>query len=166
MTEAAPGEKCHDMLEGAAAYEQAIDTVIALAQSSLHIFDADLSSGGYVGRKRHEALRDFLRRHRNNRLVLVLHETGFLSTHCPRLMDLLRTHGHGIVIRQTHEHARAASDPFLIADAVHYVHRFHQQGRRFLLARNDPVGARELEERFSQLLEASYPAAPATTLGL
>jgi hypothetical protein len=149
-----------------AEYEQAIDTVISLAQHSLHLFDADLTSGGFSSRKRYEALRDFLRRHRNNRLVLVLHDLSYLTAHCPRLMDLLKTHGHGITIQQTHAHARSASDPFLIADDAHYVHRFHQQGRRFLLARQDPAGARELQERFGQLLEASHPAAPATTLGL
>lgn len=166
MAETTAEQKRHDMLEGMVEYEQAVDSIIALAQSQLHIFDADLSSGGYASRKRYEALRDFLRRHRNNRLVLVLHEIDYLTAHCPRLMDLLRTHSHGIAIQQTHEHARGANDPFLIADDAHYVHRFHQQGRRFLLARNDPVGAHELQERFAQLLEASHPAAPATTLGL
>ncbi len=156
----------HDILEGEVAYAQAIDHVIGLAQRTLHVFDADLAIGGYVSMDRYVALRDFLQRDRGNRLVIVLHDTSHLTGHCPRLMELLRIHAHAAAVWQTHEHARYASDPFVIADGRHYVHRFHRDGRRFLLARHDPAGAGELEDGFAQLLEASHPAAPATTLGL
>lgn len=156
----------HRMLGGEAEYELAIDAVVALAQKTLHIFDGDLSSGAYASLKRFEALRDFLGRDRSSRLVIVLHETDFLTARCPRLMQLLKTHSHAIVIHKTHEHARVASDPFIVADAAHYVHRFHADGPRGLLATHDHAGARQLEERFDQLLEASHPAVFATTLGL
>ena len=156
----------HRMLGGEAEYESAIDEVIALAQKTLHVFDADLSSGAYASLKRYEALRDFLARDRSCRLVIVLHETDYFTARCPRLMQLLKTHSHAIVIHKTHEHARVASDPFIVADAAHYVHRFHADGPRGLLATHDHAGARLLEERFDQLLEASHPAVFATTLGL
>lgn len=156
----------HRALVSEAAYEAAIDEVIAAAQHTLHIFDADLSRGGYSSLKRFEDLRDFLLRNRSNQLVLVLHEIDFLTARCPRLMNLLRTHSHNITIHKTHEHARGASDPFVIADEMHFVHRFHRDDARALMALYDHAGSRQLEERFGQLLEASHPAVFATTLGL
>ena len=166
MPETEESQLTHRKLGGEAEYEQAIDEVIGLAQRSLHIFDTDLTMGGYASLKRFEALRSFLLRDRANRLVIVLHEVDFLTARCPRLMNLLRLHSHGITIHKTHEHARVASDPFIVADEAHYVHRFHRDDARSLLALHDHAGARQLEERFGQLLEASHPAVFATTLGL
>lgn len=159
-------EFSHRLLNGEGEYTSAIDAVIQAAQRSLRIFDPDLAKGGYSSLRRFESLRDFLLRGRSNRLEIVLHETDYLTGHCPRLMQLLQTHGHNICIHKTQEHARLASDPFIVADAAHYVHRFHHEGIRSLLAMHDHAGARALEERFSQLYEASHPAVFATTLGL
>lgn len=168
MTEPLAGteQKQHFMESGEAAFEEAIDAVIARARHTLHVFDVDLTRGGYSSLRRYEALQEFLLRSRSNRLTLVLHDIDFLTTRCPRLMSLLKAYSHAIAIHQTHEHARAASDPLLIADATHFIHRFHSRGARFLLALNDPAGAYPLEERFGQLLQASHPAVFATTLGL
>lgn len=156
----------HFMLTGEKDYEAAIDRVIDAAESTLHIFDANLACGGYGTARRYELLSDFLRKHGKNRLVIVLHETDYFTAYCPRLMNLLKTYSHAIAIHKTTEHARIANDPFVIADEVHYVHRFHRDGARFLLALHDPAGARQLEGRFQQLLDASHPAVFATTLGL
>jgi len=153
-------------LSGEQAYEAAIDTIIQHAERELLIFDADLSRGGYTSPKRYEALRGFLAKNRNNRLTIVLHEVDFFSTHCPRLMGLLKTYSHAISICQTAEHALITNDPFMIADQQHYLHRFHVDDARLLLALHDPVGVRSLQERFDQLLEASSPAVFVTTLGL
>ncbi len=158
--------KQHRMLNGEAEYEAAIDEVIARAERTLHLFDIDLKYGGYSSLKRFEGLRDFLLKGRGNRIVMVLHETDFLTARCPRLMNLLRTHSHSIAINKTHEHARVAGDPFVVADEAHYVHRFHHDDARSLQALHDHAGARQLEERFGQLLAASHPAVFATTLGL
>ncbi len=158
--------KEHRMLNGEAEYDAGVDEVIIRAQKTLHLFDADLKHGGFSSVQRFEAIRDFLLRGRSNQLVIILHETDFLTTRCPRLMNLLKTHGHNIHILKTHEHARGAGDPFIVADEMHYLHRFHQDDPRSLLAFNDHAGARQLEERFAQLLEASHPAVFATTLGL
>jgi hypothetical protein len=156
----------HTMLNGEAEYEAAIDTVIANAEHILHIFDPDLGAGGYNTAKRCEALRAFLMKNRANRLIMVLHETDFLTRQCPRLMQLLKLYSHAISILQTQEHGRVAGDPLVIADATHYVHRFHSGSARALLALRDPAGARQLDERFGQLQEASSPAIFAVTLGL
>ncbi len=159
-------QKQHRMIEGEEEYERAIDEVIRRAIRTLHIFDIDASAGGFGSLARHESLRAFLARDRNNRLVMILHETDYLTRYCPRLMNLLKLYSHAMSILKTHEHARVASDPFVIADEAHYVHRFHADGTRALLAFDDHAEARLLEERFEQLQEASTPAVSATTLGL
>lgn len=154
------------MLNGERDYEAAIERVIDAAQHTLHIFDDDLANGGYGSLKRYDALNAFLRKSGKNRLVIVLHDTEHVSGYCPRIMNLLKTHSHAMAIHKTMEHALIASDPFVVADELHYLHRFHRDGARSLLALDDPSGARQIEERFQQLLEASHPAVFATTLGL
>lgn len=167
MSEATPiAVPQHTMLNGEAEYEAAIDTVIASAEHTLHIFDTNLATGGYGSAKRYEALRTFLMKNRTNRLVMVLHDTDYLTRQCPRLMQLLKLHSHTIAILQTHEHGRIASDPLVIADTLHYIHRFHSDSARALLALHDPAGAHQLDERFGQLQEASAPAVFADVLGL
>lgn len=166
MTEESAGALQHRGLNGEAEYEAAIDEVVARAERTLHIFDVDLSAGGYNTARRAESLREYLMKNRANRLVMVLHETEYLTRHCPRLMNLLQLHSHAISILQTHEHGRVASDPAVIADEAHYVHRFHTDSARALLGLNDHAGARQLEERFEQLQEAASPAVFAFTLGL
>jgi hypothetical protein len=166
MSEETGNAPQHRMLNGESAYEAAIDEVINRAERSLHIFDTDLAAGGYSTARRAEALQSFLMRNRANRLTFVLHETEYLTRYCPRLMNLLKLYSHAISILQTNEHGRVASDPMVIADAAHYVHRFHADGVQALQALDDHAGARQLEERFEQLQESASPAVFAFTLGL
>lgn len=154
------------MQSGNRDYEAAVEQVIALAEHTLHIFDPNLSRGGFGSQARFDALNRFLRKSAKNRLVIVLHDTDYFTAYCPRLKNLLKTHSHAVAIHKTLDYARVANDPIVIADEAHYVHRFHRDGMRFLLALHDPTQARQLDERFRQLLEASHPAVFATTLGL
>lgn len=162
----AGGMKQLQMLSGEDAYSAAIDEVIGHAQRTLHIFDVDLVRGDYGAAGRCAALGNFLSSKHGNRLDMVLHQTDFLVSRCPRLMQLFKAYGHAFSIRQTFEHARVAADALIIADNLHYVHRFHHDAPRFLLAFGDPEGARQMEERFRQLYEASFPAVSITALGL
>jgi len=163
VTKAAPR---HTMLNGEAEYEAAIDTVIEHAERTLHLFDTDLATGGFGSSRRYEGLRSFLTKHRANRIVIVLHETDHITRYYPRLMQLLKLHSHAMTILQTQEHGRIANDPLVIADAMHYVHRFHADSARALLALDDPAGGHQLEERFAQLEEAATPTVFSDTLGL
>jgi hypothetical protein len=154
------------LLDGEREYEAAIDRVITVAQGTLHIFDIDFTRGNYGSVKRHELLQDFLRRNSKNTLTIVLHDVSHFTAHCPRLINLLRLHSHAMTVYQTTDRARVANDPFVIADELHYVHRLHRDHARSVLALDDPNGARAIEGRFQEILEASHPAVFATTLGL
>lgn len=156
----------HHKIEGQLDYEQAINSVLSQAHRTLRIFDHDLRGTGYNSAARIELLQNFLLLSRVNRLTIVLHDTGYLTRECPRMMNLLRQFSHAISIYQTTEEARNASDPFIIADNDHYLHRFHYDHPRALLALNDKDGALELGRRFNEILEASETAVPPTTLGL
>ncbi|MCW5577003.1 MAG: hypothetical protein KIT13_12985, partial [Burkholderiales bacterium] len=61
---------------------------------------------------------------------------------------------------------RHASDPFVIFDGSHYVHRFHHDHMRAAQGTHDAVGARQLIERFSEIQEASGPPLASSVTGL
>lgn len=159
------GER-RQLLTGEREYETAIDRVIEAAETRLHIFDVDLVRGDYSSAGRYELLLAFLRKHPKNTLVIVLHDVSYMTSRCPRLMNLLRSFSHAVSVYQVDDAGRVANDPFVIADELHFVHRLHRHHPRSVLALHDANSARALEGRFQELLEVSYPAVFATTLGL
>ncbi len=154
------------ILLGERAFEAATLLLIVQAERELLIFDPDLSRGGYQGLQCYEALRDFLEKDRQNRLVIVLHEADFFSAHCPRLQYLFQTYSHAISIYVTDESACVAQDAFILADGKHYLHRFHINQARFKYVLDDEAAIKPLQERFDQLLEATSSAIFATSTGL
>jgi len=161
-----PASPEHRPLLGRQEYIEALDQVIGLASRTLRIFDHNLEGAGYESPARAEALKTFLAAHPANRLYLVAHDLSHLTRNCPRLLALLKYHGHAIEVRETVDAAKGIYDPFAVADELHYVHRFHYQQNRAELALDDPDGAHALVKRFDDLWLASVPSAPATTLGI
>lgn len=156
----------HTRLEGIMEYRASIDNVISRAQRRIRIFDRNLDGLGFNSPPRQDLLRAFLLARRTNHLYIVVHDTGYLHRDCPRMHLLLRQFSHGVSIQQTHAHMQGVSDSFVVADDEHFVRRFHFDDSRGLLALDDPREARNLNDRFDELWEASYPAVFATTLGL
>lgn len=156
----------HRKIEALSDYALAVDEIIRQASRSLKIFDINLRGAGFNSPARIELLEHFFHLNRANRFTLVLHDTNHLQSECPRLVNLLRLFSHASSVYQTTEEARSASDPFIVADDTHYLHRFHHDYPRALLALNDPEGALDLSRRYGEILNASEPSAPATTLGL
>src|SRR5688572_21992673 len=102
-----PGER---KLEGLAAYETALDELIANAGHAVRIFDRSLGRS-FNSPARYELLRSLLRNSRTNRVYIVLHDTANLVRDCPRLMLLVRHFSHGLFIHQTQPAARRVYDP-------------------------------------------------------
>lgn len=161
-----PATSEYRRLEGPLEYEQAINLIIQQARHELRIFDYDLRSEGYNSPQRFELLQSFLLASRTNRLAIVLHDTRYLTSECPRMMNLLRQFSHAINVYQTTAEARTATDPFIIADDAHFLHRFHYDHPRAALSLSDKEAALNLIRRFNEIQELSEPAAPPTTLGL
>ena len=156
----------HRKLDGRIELEEAINKVIPLAQRQLRIFDYNLSDCGYNSPTRFDLLRDFLLASRANRLDIVLHDTDYLTRQCPRMMLLLRQFSDAIRVNTTSAETKSIYDPFLIVDQVHYVHRFHYNNPRALMALYDAPGALAISQRYDEIWEASIPTTFATTLGL
>ena len=155
----------HTRLEGTTDFEAAFDTVIARATHRLRVFDRALGRR-FDSARRHELIRDFLLANRANRLQIVLHEVDNVVRDCPRLVSLMRSRSGAISIHQTLPDVHGVYDPFTVADERDFVHRFHYEDMRSVLALDDPHGARQFVERFEEILAASRPAVAATPLGL
>ena len=147
-------------------YTAAWDALLPQATAELLIFDRDLKDGGWSGLARAAVLRDFMFRSRLARLQIVLHETTYVEGYLPRLVSLLREFSHKIEILRTVGDGRNAWDAFAIADGRHVLHRFHQNVMKGELALFAPAKARELRERYDEILQFTEPGVNATQLGL
>ncbi len=156
----------HTQFDGVADYIAALDTVCALAQHTLNIFEKNYEDIGFNSEARFDTLRRFLLASPNNRLNLLTHNPQHLIRYCPRMMMLLKQFGHSMFIHQTPESLQHITEPFAVADNSNYVRRYHFDDTRGLLARNDPEEARRLNSRFQEMWTSSQPCASATTLGL
>ena len=150
---------------GKTEYHDFVDEVIALAQHEIRIFDQQLGKA-FNSSARHDALRHFLLSSQRNRLRIVVHNAGKMERDCPRMLELLRTFNHAMAIHETHAEAKNVYDLFVIADELHSVRRFHFNDLRGLYARDDPIEAHTLVERFEEIWEASAPTVAPTTIGL
>ena len=153
------------VVDGNRDYDAALDVLLARPQRTLRIFDRQLNAS-YNSLQRCELLRGFLLRHRANRVFVVVHDAGNLTRDCPRLLNLLRQFSHAVTVHETDGEGKRACDPIALADERDYLHRFHYDQPRALLALDDPQGAHGLLQRFQEIWEASVPAVSATTLGL
>ena len=147
-------------------YEDATGLLLAQAKRELKIFDPDLSRGAYQSLRVSELLNDFLARDPMNRLTIIVHDGQFLTSHCPRLIELMKRYSHSMTVYLTDEHARVALDAFVLADTTDYLHRFHIDHARFKYSQGDVIAARPLHERFDQLLDATHSRLSAVAVGL
>lgn len=157
-----PGER---KLEGLAAYDAALDELLANATHTVRIFDKSIGRN-FNSPGRHELLAQFLLARRTNRVRIVLHETTHIVRDCPRLMMLLKRFSHGIAIHQTLQAARRVYDPFAVADDARFVRRFHYTDIRGEATIGDVAATSLLIKRFDEIWAASAPAVAATTIGL
>jgi hypothetical protein len=162
---AAPAPR-YERLSSVAEQGAAIDTLIDIAKLSVRVFDVDLSGMGWNAPARIEKLTKFLRGAPGARLEIVLHDTSWIERSCPRLLNLFRVNSHVITIRKTGEDARAAMDPLIIVDGVHFLHRFNIAQPRAALSIGDPEAAVPFVTRFDAISESAEPGLSASVLGL
>lgn len=154
------------ILHGEQLFDAATDTVIREARRELLVFDAGLPAARYGGADRIALLRGFLGGNPGCRVVLLLHHADAVAAQCPRLMDLMKLHSHALSIHKTGEQSLVAQDCFVLADGLHYLHRFHVDHARFRYSLNNAALVRPLCERFGQIMETSTHGLSSTTLGL
>jgi len=161
-----PGLPREARLDSLAALQRAHDNVIALAQRHVKVFDGDLSSGGWNTTERCAALSSFLRRKPGARLDIIVHDMRFVESRAARLTALLARHSQAMKIYRTGAAARAAMDPLVIVDDVHFVHRHHSAWAHGTLSIGNPERAKALVERFAEIWATGEPGLSANVLGL
>ena len=149
-----------------AAQVAAIDELVGLAKQSIRVFDRDMSDMGWNGAPRATALSGFLRRSRTAKFEIIVHETRWLESSCPRLMALQKMFSDRITLYTTGPEARGASDPLVLVDGRHFLHRFHFDQPRALLAVEEPHLAGPLVNRFEEIWSTGEPGLTGTILGI
>jgi hypothetical protein len=144
----------------------AIDELIGLARHHIQVFDQDLSQTGWNSAGRAERLAAFLRDVRGRRLDIIVHDTRYLETACPRMLRLLGAYGHAMAILQTGPEGKVATDPLVIVDGQHYLHRFHFERPRAALGILQPEQTQPLAARFGEIWATGASGLNATVLGL
>jgi hypothetical protein len=144
----------------------ALDQLVALAQSSIRVFDYDLSEMGWNAPARADKLAAFLRGSRMAKLEIIVHDTRWLESSCPRLVALLRAFSDRVTLYKTGPEAKGAADPLVIVDGRHFLHRFHVEQPRASLVTDDPHLARPLVNRFEEIWATGEPGLTGTVLGL
>jgi hypothetical protein len=156
----------HTHLNGIADYIAALDTLCSLARRDLYLFEKDFDGLGFNGEPRVETLRRFLLANPASRLLMLAHDTHYLTTRCPRMVMLLRQFDNRMHIRQSAKNMLHITEPFCVTDDTHYVRRFHFDDPRGILAKNDPVNARLLQSRYMEMWAHTHADISTTTLGL
>ena len=161
-----PPASRQEMLDTVAAQIAAIDELIGLARLSIRVFDHNLSETGWNSPARAEKLTQFLRRSRHAKLEIIVHDTRWVEASCPRLTSLLRLFSDQVTICRTVAGARGATDPLVLVDGRHFLHRFHFERPRAALAIEEPHVARALVDRFGEIWAKGEPGLSGTVLGL
>lgn len=152
--------------ETEAAFQVALDRLLAAQGRELRIFDPDLSALRLDTARRVEQLRQFLAASRTRRIYIAVHNADHVTKYCPRMMALLARFAHAIQVNCTHEEIRNLQDSFLVLDQNHYLRRPVAQLFRGALGLNDETEALAMRTRFMEIWSASFPGVASTTLGL
>src|SRR4029079_4708494 len=108
--------------EGMREYESLIDGLIPQTQRIIRVFEKSLARA-WNAPERHEALRRFLLANRKNQLLIVVHDAEPIPRECPRMVERVQQFGATVRIHETLKAAKEIYDPFVVFDAIHYVHR-------------------------------------------
>jgi hypothetical protein len=145
-----------------AGYRAAIDATLRTARHELRIFDGDLERMALDDSARSDLLLSFLSGGPARRLHITLHNPAHLRTRHPRLLNLIRSHGHQIEIRQTPDHLRQLTDRFVLADGLHGAIRYHADHARGKLVSDDNIEIHPYWQHFDDLWEESQICTPST----
>jgi hypothetical protein len=154
------------LLASRADFRAGFEEVLKHVKHELRIFDPDLAEYGFNSPATEELLRNFLLGLRTNRLRIVVHDTGYITQSCPRLLRLLQDFSHAILIHQTDEAIRNLDDVLVVADDEHYLRRPRNDQPKGVLMLGDAAETRGWLNRFEEVWARSAQAVSATTVGL
>jgi hypothetical protein len=159
-------ETAYERFDDRAGFQAAVDRLLEQPGRELRAFDPDGSALLLNDPGRVDRIANFLLASRTRRVYLVVHDTDYLTRHCPRLISLLARFAHAIQVNRTHEEIRELQDAFLVLDSLHYVRRPVAQFFRGAIGLGDETEGLAMRGRFTEIWSASFPAVSATTAGL
>lgn len=154
------------VLSTRADFRSGFEGILHMVKRELRIFDPDLAEYGFNSPATEEILRKFLLAARTNRLLIVVHDTTYITQSCPRLLRLLKDFSHAVLINQTDESIRKLDDVLVVGDEEHYLRRPRFDQPKGVLVLADAAETRGWLNRFEEIWAASAPAVSATTIGL
>lgn len=152
-------------LESESDHQLALDEVLMRARRQVFIFDRALDAK-WDRPQRVEWLRRLCLASPRHLLRIALHDPESMVRNTPRLRALLEPCAHVMAVHRTRDEALRAEDPLVIVDGRHFVHRFHADLPRGLLAIDDSESTQSRLQRFEQIWAASDPGLSGSTLGL
>ena len=147
-------------------YLDAVERLIGMVNRELRIFDPDLSELDFNSESRIATLRRILSGGRMHRVYIALHDVEYVSTRCPRLIELLLIFPSALFIFRTEGEATRAQDRFVLADENHVVRRPVASQARGVIRLDDLHEGHGMRLRFDEIWESSVPAVSAVTTGL
>lgn len=131
--------------------DAAVDRLLALARTSLDVFDHDLSTLGLDRPTRADQLRRLLGE-RAHRLRVIVQDSNRLPTANPRLLALHDAHTHHFELSLAADTLAELRDSFVIADGKHALVRFHRDQARARLIEDDENETRPYALRFADIV--------------
>ena len=159
-------ETAYERFDDRAGFQAAVDRLLEQPGRELRAFDPDGSALLLNDPGRVDKIANFLLASRTRRVYLVVHDTDYLTRHCPRLISLLARFAHAIQVNRTHEEIRELQDAFLVLDSLDYVRRPVAARYRGAIGLGDETEALAMRARFGEIWSASFPAVSGTTVGL
>lgn len=153
-------------LSSMADYVSSLDKLCKMAKHNLYLFEKNFEGLEFNSEQRYITLRNFLLSSPVHKLYVLAHDTQYLSTKCPRIMNLLHQFSGNMYIYQTPKNLQHIAAPFSVADDEHLVRRFHFDDARGLFSLQDSPNAHALKAHFMEMWAASHPASSSTRLGL
>lgn len=147
-------------------YLDAVERMFGMVQRELRIFDPDLSELNFNSEERIASLRRILSGGRTHRVCVALHDVEYVTTRCPRLIELLLIYPTGLFIYRTAGEAARAQDRFILADENHVARRPVAAQPRGAVLLDDVHEGHAMRLRFDEIWDSSAPAVSASTAGL
>ncbi|MCM5572417.1 hypothetical protein M6I34_18035 [Burkholderiaceae bacterium FT117] len=152
-------------LEARGPAREAFDRCLARARRSLRIFDDNGEFWGLERKAFADAVKALLDRDRDASVAIVLHDTGFVERHCPRLLALLGTHAPRLRIAPADPAVRAYERGFVVVDDT-VVLRRPSFGRSRAFLDFDEAEVAAAGKLLDELLDGALPSLSVNVTGL
>jgi len=139
-------------------FQTSFAQVLARARSELCIFDDNLEQTGLAKLMNMETLRLFLTEQQHALVRIALRDASQLRHKQPRLIDLLKSHGHRIKLQEVSDVYVPRRDCMILADGRHAVVRFDLERPRGKFVLDDANEVQPYRELFNEIWQT--PATP------